>query len=346
MITKEFFGNTKKGEEVYKYILDNGVLKLSVLTYGATVQGLVVPSKIGVKDVVLGYNTVGEYEDNDGYLGATVGRCANRIAEGKFYLNGRNYTLDINDKGCQNLHGGNDGFSYKVFTVKSYDENSSTLTMEYFSPNGESNFPGNMFVYVTFSLDEGNFNIEYLAKTDKDTLCNMTNHAYFNLNGENEEGAFDSFLTIDADYYHPTNKVLIPTGEFKPIENTPFDFREAKRISKDVNADDEDIKIELGYDANYVLNGNGFRKVATLYSEKTGIVMETYTDQIGVQFYSGAWLTERKGKNGTYHPNNSICLETQKFANAINTPSFPSVVLGANTKYTAKTTYKFLVKED
>lgn len=348
MVEKSFFGKTKNGESVYSYTIKNGSSQATVMTYGATLISLKVPSNNGLTDVVLGYDDIASYELNDGYLGATVGRNANRVYNGEFTLFGTTYKLNINDKGVSNLHGGPTGFSYRVWNVLTENENDNCVEFSYFSKNGEENFPGDLLVYVKYTLTENNeLIIDYNAKTDKTTLCNLTNHSYFNLNGEDGDGAHDNYLKINAEYYTPGNEYLIPTGEILSVENTPFDFREFKRISKNIADDDVQLKYQLGYDVNFCLPTDGeIKTVATAYSEKTGIEMNVLTDRPGIQLYTGAHLTDRRGKNGrTYTPNTSFCLETQTYPAACNFPHFPSAVLKTNEKFISRTIYAFTIRK-
>ena len=348
MIKKSYFGATLQGEKVYAYTISNKSCEATVISYGATLTSLKVPSYNGLTDVVLGYDDLLSYQTNDGYLGATVGRNSNRIKNAAFNLFGAEYKLNINDKGVSNLHGGPTGFSYRVFDVLPYDENDVSVEFSYFSKNGEENFPGDLLTYVKYTLTENcELKIEYNAKTDKTTLCNLTNHTYFNLNGEGNEGAHDNYLKINANYFTPGDEYLIPTGEILSVENTPFDFRNFKRIDQDINANDIQIKHQQGYDVNFCLSTSGeITTVATAYSTKTGIEMNVLTDRPGIQLYTGAFLTERKGKNGhIYTPNTSFCLETQTYPAAANISHFPSAVLKTNEKFISTTIYAFTVKK-
>ena len=293
MVSKSFFGKTLKGENVYSFNIVNGDFSATVISYGATLTSLIVPSNNGVKDVVLGYDNILDYQNNDGYLGATVGRNSNRIKNAQFELFGNKYHLNINDKEVSNLLGGPTGFSYRVFDVLPYDENGFSVEFSYFSPNGEENFPGDLLTYVKYTLEDNALKIEYKAKADKTTLCNLTNHSYFNLNGHDGAGAHDNYLKINAEYFTPGDEVLIPTGEILSVENTPFDFREFKKISKDIGANDIQLKYQQGYDCNFCLSTDGeIKTVATAYSEDTGIIMNVLTDRPGIQLYTGAFELE------------------------------------------------------
>ena len=303
--------------------------------------------KNGVKDDVLGSDNLAQCENEDGYLGASVGRNSNRIKNATFNLFGAEYKLNVNDKEVSNLHGGPTGFSYRVFDVLPYNDTDNSVEFSYFSKNGEENFPGDLLVYIKYTLENDALKIDYTAKTDKTTICNLTNHSYFNLNGEGEDGAHDNFLQINSNYFTPGDEYLIPTGEILSVENTPFDFTSFKRINKDINADDTQIKFQQGYDVNFCLPNDGeLKTVATAYSEKTGICMNVITDRPGIQLYTGAFLTNRCGKNGhTYTPNTSFCLETQTYPASINHPHFPSAILKTNEKFKSTTVYAISLKQ-
>ena len=348
MIKKEIFGQLNNGEKVYEYTISNGTATLSVLTYGATIRTLKVPSNNGVLDVVLGYDTLNEYITNSGYLGAVIGRNSNRVKGSNFQIYGKKITLNINDNGCNNLHGGIYGFNAKNFEVTTLDEASNTIELCHFSPNGDEGFPGNMFCYVKYTLQGTTLDIEYSAKCDENTVCNLTNHSYFNLCGEGEETALDTYLQIDSDAYTPLDNDLVTTGEILPVDGTPFDFRSPKQICKDVDSANAQIQIMGGYDVNFCLNNNGkYQKVITCYNKTSGVVMEVLTDRIGVQLYSGNFLEKTKGKGDSYYVRRSgFCLETQSYPGALNNPNFPSIILKANEKYQAKTTYKFDILKD
>ncbi len=324
---------------IKKFILSNANISVSIMNLGATVLSIITKDKLGNDvDVVLGYKTPKDYIANDGYLGATIGRIGNRIANAKFSLNGKSYHVGKND-GENSLHGGIKGFDKKIWSDKIKDD---SLELSYFSPDGEEGFPSNLWVTVTFSLTESGLKIEYFATTDDCTIVNLTNHSYFNLNGENNGNILDNILCIYADNITPVNKALIPNGEFMTVKNTPFDFNQAKAIGRDIDADNEQIKFCDGYDINYVLSGNGFRKIATAESLKTGIKMEVFTDNVGVQLYSGNFLNGALGKSGIkYNKRSGFCLETQNYPNAINCPTFPSPILNKGEVYKTCTEYKF-----
>ena len=344
MVTKSLFGKTASGVDVYKYDLSSSELTVSILTFGATVQAIKVLTPSGEVDVALGYDTVSAYEQNDGYLGALVGRNCNRINGAKFTLNGVTYNLAKND-GVHNLHGGPNGFSFKVWGVEDVGEN--YVVMSVFSPDMEENFPGNIKVSVKYSVVGGDFNIEYTALSDKDTVCNLTNHAYFNLDGEGTKTGNDAVLTIKSNKICACDKDLVTTGDFIEVSGSPFDFNAPKQISKDINADDVYVKYMRGYDCNYCLDNNyKLEKIAEAYSLTTGICMFVATDRPGIQLYTSSFLTDRLGKNGNiYTPNTAFCLETQTYPGATSQPHFPTPFIKANEVFTTKTTYGFSVKK-
>jgi aldose 1-epimerase len=241
------------------------------------------------------------------------------------------------------LHGGIKGFNAHNFSVTSVNEDKNSIEFCLFSPNGDEGFTGNMFLYVTYTLDGSSLDIEYSAKCDENTVCNLTNHSYFNLSGAGEKIALDTYLKIDADNFTPLDNDLVTTGEILSVSDTPFDFKEFKKIDRDIECDNAQLKIMGGYDVNFCLNNGGiYKKVISAYNENSGITLDVYTDRIGVQLYSGNFLSGVNGKGGATYPKRSgFCLETQTYPGALNNPNFPSVILKANEKYFAKTTYKF-----
>lgn len=331
---KRLFGILDHGKKVYAYTLQNEKISLTVLDYGATIQSVVFDGT----DVVLGYDTLSEYALNDGYLGAVVGRVANRISGSSFKLNGKKYDLYAND-GKNSLHGGKIGFDKVVWTVAEVYENS--ITFQYLSPDKEEGYPGNLLVKVKYYIKESGIGIEYGATSDEDTVINLSNHTYFNLYDEGL--AEDQFLTLYADKFTPVGNGLIPTGDILPVRNTPFDFTLIKRIGKDIEENDQQLKIAGGYDHNFVINGSGFRKFAEVSSPKSGIKMLCYTDQPGVQFYTANFLSDRACKRGgRMSRRGGFCLETQNFPDAINKPQFPSAVLKKGELYHTVTEFDFI----
>lgn len=305
-------------------------VEVSITNYGGTVTSIKVPDRNGVfGDVVLGYDTIEEYMQNPRYLGALIGRHANRIAGGKFSLNGVEYQLAQNN-GVNHLHGGNKGFDKRVWKAA---ETENTLHLEYFSEDGEENYPGNLAVNVDYSLnDENELRIEYRATTDKDTICNLTNHSYFNLACGGDILGHE--LTLHAHGFTPVSEDLVPTGEIQSVDGTPMDFRTARVIGNG------------GYDHNYVLddwNHGSIRSVALLREPASGRVMEVLTTEPGIQFYSGNFLDgSLQGKGGVaYLRYAGLCLEAQHFPDTPNQPNFPTTVLRAGEEYRQTTIYRF-----
>jgi len=335
-----------KETKLFQLTNKNGA-KLYVTNYGARIVSLIVPNRDHIlTDVVLGYDSLKSFQKKgEPFFGAIIGRYGNRIAKGKFSLAGNTYQLQLND-GVNTLHGGPDGFYAKVWDAKQLD--GQHLEMSYFSKDGEAGYPGNVNVKVVYTLtDDNSVKIDYSATTDKETILNLTNHAYFNLNGEGDGSILDHELSIAADGYTPVDKTLIPTSKIEPVKGTPFDFTTPKVIGKDIEAANEQLKSGKGYDHNFVLNKNdGSTPVASVRSLKTGIVMEVYTTEPGLQFYSGNFLTgtDKDGKGGKSYPfRSAFCLETQHFPDSPNQPNFPSTVLKPGQTYTTSTTYKFAV---
>lgn len=342
MITKQPFGNLLNGTPVTKFILDNGVIQAHILNYGGIIQSLFVKDKNGnMRDVVLGYDTPLYYEINDGYLGAFIGRVANRIKDSKFSLNGKSYKLFAND-GKNSLHGGEKGFDKKIFQTAIEGEK---LILTAISPDGEEGYPGNLSIKITYYLTNSDISMEYECACDKDTPISLTNHSYFNISDQDD--VLNCELYINSDYITPVNKDLIPTGELMMVEGTPFDFRKPQRVGKYVDYPHKQIKMGGGYDHNFVLKNYGiYEKVASVYSSDTGINMNVLTNCLGMQFYSGNFLSDNAGKDYRTHCKRAgLCLETQDFPNAVNQPSFPTAILKSGEVYKRKTTYSFSVKQ-
>jgi aldose 1-epimerase len=328
-------------------IRNNKGMEATITNYGARVVSLTASDKNGkFEDVVLGYNTFQDYLfGNESYFGTTTGRYANRIANAQFSLDGVTYNLARNN-GDNHLHGGIKGFNAVVWDTKQLGD--STLELKYFSEDGEENYPGNLSVTVTYSLtDDNELKINYYATTDQKTIVNLTNHSYFNLAGEGNPSILNHELQINANYYTPTDKGLIPTGEMAKVEGTPLDFRTAKKIGERIDSDFEALKFGGGYDHNFVLNQSkaAIAKAATVYEPNSGRVLEVYTDEPGIQFYTGNFLTGREvGKSGKAYPYRSaFCLETQHFPDSPNKPEFPTTVLNPGETYTSVCIYKFSV---
>ncbi|MFB0494135.1 aldose 1-epimerase [Mucilaginibacter sp. OAE612] len=335
-----------QGKKVKLFTLkNNSGATVAVTNYGGRLVSLLVPDKDGkATDVILGYDSLKSYQKpKEPYFGAIIGRYGNRIAKGKFTLDGKAYQLDIND-GVNTLHGGFNGFYGKVFAAKQLS--ASQLELTYVSKDGEGGYPGNLTATVVYTLGDDNaLKIEYKATTDKTTIVNLTNHAYFNLNGAGNPTITDNVLQINADAFLPVDTTLIPTGKLQPVKGTPFDFTTSKTIGKDIGIADEQLKNGKGYDHNFVLNKHDLSTpIATVKSTVTGITMEVFTEEPGLQFYSGNFLTgeTKDGKGGKAYPYRSaFCLETQHFPDAPNQPAFASTVLKPGQTYHTVTIYKF-----
>ena len=336
------------GKDVQLYTLQNDKLHITLTNYGARLVSLRVKDKDGKDtDVILGYDTANEFKQNAiNYYGAIVGRYGNRIGNATFTLSGTTYELEKND-GENSLHGGTNGVYNKVWTVEQSAD--TAITLAYTSPDGEAGYPGTVTMKVTYSItDEGGLVMDYVGTTDKETVLNLTNHAYFNLNGEGDATILDHELQIDADAITEVDANLIPTGKSLPVAGTAFDFSEAQTIGSRIDAENAQLAVGKGYYHNFeLIKGDGFRKVATVYAPKTGIEMQILTTEPGLQFYSGNFMTDSdpKGKGGKAYPfRSAFCLETQHFPDAPNQPSFASTVLKPGDQYTSKTEYRFLVK--
>lgn len=346
---KESFGTSKNGEAVTVYTLENaGGASVRVTDYGAALVSIIVPDKNGaMQDVLLGYDNVTGYENNTCYFGAVIGRNGNRIANAKVTIDGVTYSLDQNDNE-NNLHSGKKGVDTVVWDVKEQTEN--TITLTYTSVDAEQGFPGNMDMEVTYVLtDDNTVEINYKAVSDKDTVANFTNHAYFNLAGHASGDILAQELMVKASNFTPViDAKAIPTGEIVPVAGTPMDFTTAKPIGKDIESDYIQLIHGGGYDHNYVLDKSSkgaFELMAEAYAPSTGIFMEAYTDCPGVQLYTGNFITTQNGKQGAvYHKRQGFCLESQYYPNSVNEPNFEAPILKAGETYTSKTSYKFLVK--
>ncbi|MBD1427597.1 aldose epimerase family protein [Sphingobacterium arenae] len=341
------FDTVIDGKDVKLYALQNEKLQVTLTNYGARLVSLHVKNKEGKEtDVILGYDTADEFKQNaSNYYGAIVGRYGNRIGNATFTLDGATYELEKNN-GENSLHGGTNGVYNKVWTVEQSSD--TAITLAYTSPDGEAGYPGTVTMKVTYSLTDGGLLIDYEGSTDKKTVLNLTNHAYFNLNGEGDATILDHELQIDADAITEVDETLIPTGKSLAVAGTAFDFRKPQTIGSRIDTDNEQLKVGQGYDHNFELvKGEGFRKVASVYAPKTGIEMQILTTEPGLQFYSGNFMTDSdpKGKGGKGYPfRSAFCLETQHFPDSPNQPSFPSTVLKPGEKYTSKTEYRFLVR--
>ena len=346
---KESFGKTPDGQAADLYLLRNkSGMEVDITNYGATIVRLKAPDRHGkFEDIVLGFDNLEGYTVNKPYFGATIGRYANRIAHGQFTLHGHVYTLPKND-GDNTLHGGTSGFNKRLWKAKDVSTPSAaSVQMSYLSKDGDQGFPGNMSVEVRFTLsDDNSLKIEYAATSDKDTVVNLTNHTYFNLAGQGQGDILGQQLMLNASRFTPVNANLIPTGEIVSVKSTPMDFTKATAIGARINADYEQLKLGHGYDHNFVLDGNPMRKAvlaARAYDPGSGRVVEIWTNQPGVQFYSGNFLDGTiAGKGGVKYPHRSgFALETQHFPDSPNQPKFPSTVLKAGRWFRSTTTYKF-----
>lgn len=337
-------------KDVDLYFLKNSAGASAAITnYGARLVGLAVPDKSGkLVDVVLGYDSLSGYrKKGEPYFGAIIGRYGNRIGKATFTLDGTAYKLDVND-GPNTLHGGLKGFHAQVWDAKQLSD--SSLQFSYTSPDMEGGYPGELKAVVTYTLTGDNeLKIDYTATTNKATPVNLTNHAYFNLNGEGSATINDHLLMINADAITPVDSTLIPTGAILPVDNTPFDFRTPTAIGARVDSVNEQLKNGKGYDHNFVLKDSSKTShlAATAYGAATGIFMEVYTTEPGIQFYGGNFLTgaDKDGKHGhSYGYRSAFCLETQHFPDAPNKPNFASTILKPGDSYTTSTVYKFSVK--
>jgi aldose 1-epimerase len=330
---------TIDGKDIFVFTLKNaGGNTAAVTNYGGTVMQILVPDRNGkLADVVLGFDSVQEYLNNNPFMGSTVGRYANRIANGTFVLNGKEYRLECNESPFSHLHGGNSGFDKKVWDAEIKEDK---LILTYISADGEEGYPGNLSAHVTFSWNDDNeLSIEYEASSDKDTIINLTNHSYFNLNG----GASDILnheLTLSSTSLTPVDGHLIPTGEIMPAANTPFDFAAPHKIGERIGSSHPQMLAGHGYDHNFVIDGKGMRFAARVFDEDSGRMLEVYTDQPGAQVYTANFLGDVSGKK-QYHDRWGICIETQNYPDAVNHENFPSCVLKKGGKYHTTTKFHF-----
>jgi aldose 1-epimerase len=346
-IEKLPFG-TVDGRAVDQYVLANAHgVTVKIMTRGATITSINVPDRQGnLDDIVLGFDDLKGYSPTVPYFGAIVGRVGNRIAKGRFTLDGKTYQLAINN-GPNHLHGGNKGFDKVIWDAEEVPaQNGSAVKFSYLSKDGEEGYPGNCRVEVTYTLgDDDSLRLDYFVTTDADTPVNVTNHSYFNLDGPENGNILDELVMINADRYTPVDSTLIPTGELAPVEGTPMDFRQPTAIGARVLEVGDNPK---GYDHNYVVNGGGGKLtlVARVIGPKSGRIMEEYSTEPGVQFYSGNFLDGTLvGKKGVaYKQYWGFCLETQHFPDSVNQPNFPSYVLKAGDTYRSTTVFKFSAK--
>lgn len=345
-VTSRPYGRVPDGTPVELYILSDGPYEARIATYGGVLVSLTAPDRTGkTADVLLGFDTLDGYVANfngpaDAFFSAIIGRYANRIAHASFTLDGQKYSLPKNN-GDNTLHGGPHGFNNVVWKAKPI---ASGVELTYVSKDGEAGFPGNLTAVVRYTLQKGDLRIEYSATTDKDTVLNLTNHAYFNLAGAGN--ILDNQLSLHASRFTPVDAGLIPTGELKSVESTPFDFRKATAVGARINADDEQLHLGHGYDHNWVIDGSAAGKLteaAEVYEPTSGRVLKVLTDQPGIQFYSGNFLDGTvEGKGGKpLELRSALCLETQHFPDSPNHPSFPSTELKPGERYHTVTVYSF-----
>lgn len=349
-VTKQSFGKMPDGTQVEIFTLTEGLVEARITTFGGTVVSLKVPDKSGKSyDVVLGFDTLDEYvavsnRDGNPHFGAVIGRYGNRIARGTFTLDGKSYSLPINNP-PNSLHGGPHGFNNVVWTGKPI---ANGVELTYLSKDGEAGYPGNLSVTVRYTLEHSALKIDYSATTDKDTVANLTNHSYFNLAGQGHGDILNHQLTLHAARFTPVDSTLIPTGELRPVVSTPFDFQKPARVGDRIDADDEQIRFGHGYDHNWVLDSadGKLAEAAEVYEPTTGRVLRVSTTQPGVQFYTGNFLDGTlKGKGGVTYPRRSgLCLETQHFPDSPNHPDFPSTELKPGQRYHTVTVYSFSVR--
>lgn len=344
-VVKEKFGTARNGKEVYAFTISNANgVQAKIINFGAILVSLLVPDKDGkLEDVVLGYDSLEEYYGNGSFFGATIGPSANRIGGASFEIDGKTYQIDVND-GPNNLHSHMENGYHKQVWDAVEGDNSVTLTLE--AKDGEMGFPGNKKITMVYSLSEDNaLKLAYHVSADADTIVNLTNHTYFNLAGHKAGKIEDHLLQLHAGNYTPVVPGAIPTGEIQPVAGTPMDFTKMKPIGQDINADFEQLKLTLGYDHNFVIDGadGSLKEIAVAEDPKSGRKMKVFTTLPGVQFYAGNCIGEDIGKDNTpYGPRKGFCLETQYYPDNIHHPNFPQSVFGLGRDYDSVTVYQFL----
>jgi aldose 1-epimerase len=350
-LKREAYGKMPDGTPIERFTLSNANgMQVAVTNFGATVVSIAVPDRNGkVADVTLGMDDLEGYRRQTAFFGALVGRYGNRIAHGAFTLEGKHYQLPKND-GDNTLHGGLQGFNRKAWKANPVSSpDGDAVEMAYTSPDGEEGFPGALSARVVYTLTAKNeLKIDYFAKTDKPTVLNLTNHSYFNLAGEGSGDVLQHQVTINASRFTPVNKSLIPTGELKPVAGTPFDFTKGAAIGSRIGQTDEQLQFGRGYDHNWVLEkgSGGLTKAAEVHEPRTGRIMEVWTTEPGMQFYTGNFLDGSiHGKGGKIYPARSaFCMETQHFPDSPNQPKFPSTELKPGAEYRTTTVYRFSAK--
>ena len=337
---KKIFGTLRSGAQASLYTITNGSITAEISDYGATLVKLFVPDKAGkLADVVLGFDDPNEYTDSTTFFGAVVGRNANRVGNAAFCLNGREYHMQPNDNGRNNLHSGGDYYKDRLWNVAWMEENSICFTLR--SPDGDQGFPGNADIWVTYALESGNvLRISYDGVCDQDTVFNLTNHSYFNMAGHDRpEKAMDQILSMPARFFNPDDAESIPTGELRSVAGTPMDFRTPKAIGADLGEDYDALKLQGGYDHNFEVFTD---PCAILTDPESGRTMAISTDCPGIQFYSGNFLVGEKGKDGvSYCYRGGIALETQYYPDSVNHPEWPQPFVKAGERYHSETRYKF-----
>ncbi len=346
--TKEPFGTALNGAMTERYILTNkNGVSASFTNLGGTWLTMIVPDQDSrMEDVLMGYGTAEDQQKGPGHMGEIIGRNANRIGDACFTLNGITYALTINHANKNNIHSGPDFFRDRIWDTEiTEQEDETTIHFSLFSPDGDQGYPGNASITVSYTLTSDNsVRLDFSMDTDEDTICNLTNHAYFNLGGHNCGRILDHKVWMDADFFTKADETSTPTGELVPVKGTPMDFNTAKTIGQDIDQDYEPLTAAGGYDHNWVLNHpEGVLSLcAKVSDEQSGRMMEVYTDLPGIQFYTSNIINTTLGKDGTaYLPRSGYCFETQYFPNAINIPSFPSPVLKAGETFHSTTIYKF-----
>ena len=340
MITTQKYSSSGT-EDIYSVTLDNGKgLSAEILNIGCAIK------KLNFKgtDVVLGFDTYEGYLNNTSSFGVAVGRVANRIANSEFEIDNIKYTVTKNE-GNNNLHSAGSNVGKKIWQINPIDNDEPTLELTYTTPDGEDGFPGNVTIKVTYTLTkENSIKIHYEATTDKDTIVNMTNHSYFNLNGHNSGNVYNHKLYLNSKFYTPSDAELIPTGEICSVADTPYDFTAAKLLGSAIKSDFKSVAECNGLDTNFCIDGRGYCKAAVLTGDISGITMEVYTDSPGIQIYTTNGTKERDDykEGANYCVHSAVCLETQNYPNAINIPHFPSPILRCGEKYDTTTEYRFI----
>ena len=350
-VKKQSFGKTVDGNEVHQYILKNKKgMEISVINYGGIITSWKAKDRDGIyQDIVLGFDNIYDYETKNPYFGALIGRYGNRIAKGKFSIDDKNYNLATNND-VNHLHGGSKGFDKVLWDVDEIlGDSSASLVLKYMSSDMEEGYPGNLNVKVIYTLNNNDeLSVIYEADTDKTTIVNLTQHSYFNLSGDFNQDISNHDLKINADSFLPVDSTLIPTGEIRDVIETPFDFLQPKKVARDIEINNEQLNFGNGYDHCWGLNnyGDGVRFVGSAYDDSSGRLLEVYSDQAGIQFYSGNFLDgSLKSKyDGNYDFRSGFCLETQNFPNSPNENSFPSPLLKPGEKYLSETIFRFSIK--